>query len=180
MELELSIAQKNYSLSVQKKNEYYQVKIADRIIELNVVQVTPNCIMLTEENNIQRICIVSTKESTFIHLNGRQHIVDHPEQKEKTSYQGDEPLLGADHGICSPMPGKILRILVQENQEVTPKQNLVIVEAMKMEHNIRSPRNGIIKKINFSEGDLVDTGQEILELDIVSEQKIKMIHEDGS
>ncbi len=171
MELEFNIAQKNYSLSIQKKNEDHQIKIGDEIVTLKAEHVTPNCIMLTDENGTQRIFIASTQDKTFVHLNGRQIVVDHPESTEKTSYQSDEQLLGSETGICAPMPGKILKILVEKNQKVEQKQNLVIVEAMKMEHNIRSPRSGIIKNINFKEGDLVDTGQEILEIEFDSETK---------
>ncbi len=171
MELELSIAQKNYSLSIQKKNEHYQVKIGKQMLDLMVVQVTSNCLMLKYGNQIQRINITSTKNRTYLHLNGQQYVVDHPIEKEKSSYAEDSHLLTADAGICAPMPGKILKILVEENKTVEAKQNLVIVEAMKMEHNIRAPRNGIIIKINFKEGDLVDTGQEILEIEFDTEIK---------
>ena len=171
MELEFIIAQKNYAISIQKKNEHYRIKIGDEIFELLAEQVTPNCIMLTNGNQTQRIYIASTTDKTFIHLNGHQYQVDHPIEKEKTSFSGDSHLLTTDSGICAPMPGKILKILVKENQAVEAKQNLVIVEAMKMEHNIRATRNGIIKKINFKEGNLVDTGQEILEIEFDSETK---------
>ena len=173
MELEFSIAEKDYSLSIQKKNEHYQVKIGDEILDLMAEQVTPNCIMLTDENQTQLIYIASTKDKTYIHLNGRQYVVDHPIEKEKTSYGEDIHLLAADSGICAPMPGKILKILVAENQAVEQKQNLVIVEAMKMEHSVRAPRKGIVKKINFKEGALVDTGQEILELEFATEENNK-------
>ncbi len=169
MELEFNIAQQNYFLSIQKKNEDYEIKIDDEIITLTAEQITPNCIMLVHENGNQRIFIASALDKTFVHLNGRQVVVDHPEPTEKTSYQGDEQLLGSETGICAPMPGKILKILVEQNQEVEPKQNLVIVEAMKMEHNIRAPRKGVVKKVNFKEGDLIDTGQEILEIEFDTE-----------
>jgi 3-methylcrotonyl-CoA carboxylase alpha subunit len=173
MELEFGIAQKYYSLSIQKKNEHYQAKVGEQNFELKAISITPNCIMLIDENRTQRIYLAATKEKTFIHLNGRQYIVDHPQQKEKTSYQSDEHLAEADHGIYAPMPGKILKIFVQENQAVAAKQNLVIVEAMKMEHSVRAPRNGIVKKLNFKEGDLVDTGQEILELEFAIKENDK-------
>ncbi len=169
MELEFCIAQKNYSLSVQKKNEHFQVKIGDQSVDVKVEQITPNSLLLTDENGTQRIYIASIKNKTFIHLNGRPIIVDHAEHKEKASFQTDDHLVGADHGIYAPMPGKILKIFVLENQDVVAKQNLVIVEAMKMEHSIRAPRKGTIKKINFKEGDLIDTGQEILEIETDAE-----------
>jgi len=169
VDLEFSIAQKNYVLSVQKKNEHYQIKIGDEIVTLKAEQVTPKCIMLTDENGTQRIFIASIENKTFVHLNGRQVVIDHPEPTEKTSYQSDEQLPGSESGICAPMPGKILKIFVKKNQKVEQKHNLVIVEAMKMEHNIRAPRNGIVTKINFKEGDLVDVGKEILEIEFDTE-----------
>lgn len=167
MELEFIFAQNNYSLSVQQKNKQYQIQIGDEILNLHVEYVTPNCMMLTDKNHMQRIYIASTIDKTFIHLNGYQYMVEHPIEKEKTSYENSH-LFGAESGICAPMPGKILKILVKENQTVEEKQNLVIVEAMKMEHNIRAPHHGIIKKINFKESDLVDTGQEILEVELIN------------
>lgn len=173
MELEFSFTQKNYSLSVQQKNDHYLIQIGDEILKLQAEYITPNCIMVTDKNHTQRIYIASMSDKTFIHLNGHQHVVDHPVEKEKNSYGGDSLVLGGESGICAPMPGKILKILVETNQTVEAKQNLVIVEAMKMEHNIRAPRHCIIKKINFKEGDLVDTGQEILELEFLSQDDDK-------
>lgn len=165
MELEFSIDKKNYAVSIQKKNEHYQVKIGDQLVDMQAEHVTPNCLLLTEVNGHQRIYLANSGKKTFIHLDGRSLVVEHPETKEKTSFQAEDHLTGADHGIYAPMPGKILKIFVQENQAVAAKQNLVIVEAMKMEHSVRAPRKGVVKKVNFKEGDLVDTGQEILEIE---------------
>ncbi|MDZ7331563.1 MAG: hypothetical protein ONB31_06265 [candidate division KSB1 bacterium] len=170
MELEFSIDKKNYSLSIQKKNEHYQVKIGDQIIELQAEQVTPNCLLLKDAQGHRRIYLANSGKKTFIHLDGRSLVVEHPETKEKTSFQADEHLAGADHGIYAPMPGKIIKILVQPDQVVAAKQNLVIVEAMKMEHSVRAARPGIVKKIHFQEGDLVDTDQQIIELDYFDEK----------
>lgn len=169
MDLEFIIAQKNYSVSIQKKNEHYQVKIGDQLFELQAEQVTPNCLLLKEANGHHRIYLANSGDKTFVHLDGRSLVVAHPETKEKTSFQSEDQLAGADHGIYAPMPGKILKIFVAENQAVTAKQNLVIVEAMKMEHSVRAPRKGVVKKVNFKEGDLVDTGQEILEIEFDTE-----------
>ncbi|MDK2783686.1 MAG: glutaconyl-CoA/methylmalonyl-CoA decarboxylase subunit gamma, partial [Thermococcaceae archaeon] len=63
-----------------------------------------------------------------------------------------------------PMPGKVLRILVREGDEVKAGQGLLVLEAMKMENEIPSPRDGVVKKILVKEGDTVDTGQPLIEL----------------
>ncbi len=65
--------------------------------------------------------------------------------------------------ITAPMPGLILDILVEEGQEVNEEDQLVILEAMKMENIITSPRNGVIKKIGVSKGDAVDKKQLLIE-----------------
>ncbi len=58
--------------------------------------------------------------------------------------------------ITSPMPGKVLRYLVNEGEEVKKGQGLVVMEAMKMENELKSPKNGVVKKIASSPGLAVD------------------------
>ena len=67
--------------------------------------------------------------------------------------------------VTSPMPGKILRILVKEGESVKTGQGLVVLEAMKMENEIPAPKDGVVKKILVKEGDTVDTGQPLIELE---------------
>ncbi|ANF21782.1 pyruvate/oxaloacetate carboxyltransferase [Thermococcus piezophilus] len=66
--------------------------------------------------------------------------------------------------VTAPMPGKIIRILVKEGDEVKTGQGLLILEAMKMENEIPSPKDGVVKKILVKEGQTVDTGQALIEI----------------
>ena len=60
--------------------------------------------------------------------------------------------------INSSMPGKIIKILVAEGDEVEQGQGLVVVEAMKMENEIKSPKAGVVKKVGVKEGEAVEAG----------------------
>ena len=60
--------------------------------------------------------------------------------------------------ISSPMPGKVVAVLVEEGQEVEEGQGLVVVEAMKMENELQSPRAGVVKGLSAEEGVAVDGG----------------------
>jgi len=71
----------------------------------------------------------------------------------------------AETGIGPPMPGKVVKLLVKEGDIVEVGQGLVIVEAMKMEHEIKSTMEATVKKVNFSAGDLVNLGDVIIELE---------------
>lgn len=65
--------------------------------------------------------------------------------------------------ISAPMPGLILDIMVEEGQEVAEEDQLLILEAMKMENIITSPRSGVIKSISISKGDAVEKKQLLIE-----------------
>jgi biotin carboxyl carrier protein len=67
--------------------------------------------------------------------------------------------------IEAPMPGLILEISVQAGQEVKEDDPLLILEAMKMENVITSPRDGVIKSIQVSQGDAVDKDNLLIEFE---------------
>jgi biotin carboxyl carrier protein len=60
--------------------------------------------------------------------------------------------------IAAPMPGKVLRVLVAAGAEVQAGQGLVVIEAMKMENEIRAPKPGRVRELPVSEGQAVETG----------------------
>ena len=67
--------------------------------------------------------------------------------------------------IKAPMPGLILDIHVKEGQGVKEDDPLLILEAMKMENVITSPRDGLIKSVNMSKGDTIDKGHLLIEFE---------------
>jgi biotin carboxyl carrier protein len=56
------------------------------------------------------------------------------------------------------MPGKVVRLLVQEGTEVEPGHGIAVVEAMKMQNEIKSPKKGIVRKMLVGEGAAVNAG----------------------
>ncbi|TSE06751.1 MULTISPECIES: biotin/lipoyl-containing protein [Aquimarina] len=69
------------------------------------------------------------------------------------------------NSIKAPMPGLLLDIQVSVGQEVKEDDPLLILEAMKMENVILSPRDGVIKSISSDKGDAVDKGQLLIEFE---------------
>ena len=64
--------------------------------------------------------------------------------------------------IGAPMPGLILDVVVNEGDEVTKGDKLLVLEAMKMENIIKSPSSGKIKSVVVKKGDSVDSGQKLI------------------
>ena len=67
--------------------------------------------------------------------------------------------------VTAPMPGKIVKVLVQAGDEVTARQGLVVVEAMKMENELRAARDGRVREVTAVEGRSVDAGAVLLVLE---------------
>lgn len=65
-------------------------------------------------------------------------------------------------GLNAPMPGKVVNIAVKAGDEVTKGQVLAVMEAMKMEHSIASPRDGVVGEVLYAVGDQVAEGQALL------------------
>ncbi len=72
---------------------------------------------------------------------------------------------GTGNGVTAPLPGLIIDILVSENASVKSGQTIAIMEAMKMENQIKAPHDGIVKKIYFSKGESISEGDVILEIE---------------
>jgi len=70
-----------------------------------------------------------------------------------------------DHGLTSPMPGLVLKVLVRPGEKVRAHQTLIVLEAMKMEHNIEAPYDGTVKAVNCAEGGRVAEGAVLIEIE---------------
>jgi biotin carboxyl carrier protein len=68
------------------------------------------------------------------------------------------------HGLVAPMPGRIRKTLVSRGEEVAKGQVVLVLEAMKMEHAIRAPQDGVVTRFEHREGDLVEAGAVLAEI----------------
>jgi biotin carboxyl carrier protein len=63
--------------------------------------------------------------------------------------------------VDSPMPGKVVRVLVKQGERVQEGQGLVVVEAMKMENELKSPKAGVVAELHAQEGQAVEAGAKL-------------------
>ena len=96
-----------------------------------------------------------------VHVNGRAVVVTHrgaPRFGARRAQGTDAPYAapGESARVVAPMPGRITKVLVKRGDAVAARQGLVVVEAMKMENELRSPRAGTVADVRAVEGALVD------------------------
>ncbi len=93
----------------------------------------------------------------IVHVNGVAVPVTVVDGRRRRRERGGEA--GADaqpRSIVAPMPGRIVKVLVQPGEAVEARQGLVVVEAMKMENELRAPRSGTVAEVRVSEGASVE------------------------
>jgi len=64
--------------------------------------------------------------------------------------------------LLAPMPGKVVRVLVKPGDHVVGRQGVVVVEAMKMENELRAGRSGVVREVLVVEGASVDAGMPLV------------------
>lgn len=63
--------------------------------------------------------------------------------------------------VLAPMPGKIVRVLVADGTTVTAGQGLLVIEAMKMQNEVKSPKSGVVERMMVKEGQTVNAGEAV-------------------
>jgi biotin carboxyl carrier protein len=107
----------------------------------------------------------------LVELGGRQATVRLLDARRKLLVQAQQTVLkarGSQTGplsVRAPMPGKVVRVLVKQGDEVTAGQGVAVVEAMKMENELRAPRDGTVTQVQVSEGQAVEAQEPLLTLE---------------
>jgi len=112
---------------------------------------------LTLDGLVHRAALLQTSDPTVIQLDGIEHRLSHIDPLQPKTE------LDATGGrLTAPMPGKIIEVAARPGQRVRRGEALLVLEAMKMEHTIVAPADGIIDGVHFSPGDLVDEGAALI------------------
>ncbi len=105
-----------------------------------------------------RILTAVAGDQIFVWCDGRTHTFERVRSARSAA--------GGEHGgdLLAPMPGRVRKVSAAAGDRVERGMVLIVLEAMKMEHAIRAPKDGILKRLLVKEGDLVDAGVELAEI----------------
>jgi biotin carboxyl carrier protein len=165
MEYEFRIGGVRQAISLDRKGDRISIRHGDRTVEAEVRVISANTISLLVSGRSFLLIIAPDKEKKYVWLNGRTYIIQSGKEEERLAERGDDRAQKGKSAITAPMPGKVVKVNVVEKEAVRKNQTLAIVEAMKMENEIKSPVEGFVKKIYVSPGDLVDSEKPLLELE---------------
>ncbi len=114
---------------------------------------------LIVDNRSFEIEVDNTDDEYRVLVDGRNYRIDLVDERRVRVGGAQSGLeLQGRQSVSVPMPGKIIAVLVAEGDAVEKGQGLVIVEAMKMENEVRSPVTGVVREIKVKPGDTVEGG----------------------
>jgi biotin carboxyl carrier protein len=164
VDFDLEIGGRVRRLRVERQNGRFQVTVDDRVFDVDARQVSRETLsLLVREGEGAATSVDATMQSRpgeaslEVTLRG---------QTWPATFVSRVAARGRDSGaagagpqqVLSPMPGKVTRVLVQPGQAVEARQGLVVIEAMKMENELRASKAGRVRAVRVAEGQLVEAG----------------------
>ncbi len=167
MKYEVLIDERSYQIEVERTASGYACKVDGEPFPLDVVTTAPNTLSILHQGRSFEVMREVTREVTRessstgeMHLRvGAQHF--RAEVRDPRSLRSRRAHSAAAAGparICAPMPGKVIRLLAAEGDLVEAGQGLIVVEAMKMQNEIQSTKQGKVTKIAVREASAVNAG----------------------
>jgi biotin carboxyl carrier protein len=152
-------------LTVEEKDGTYVVRDGDRQYTADVRRTADGELTILIAGRAYAALIARDKDRRIVHVGGRVHIVREPDEAAGGGLEGTDKAPDGGLKIRPPMPGKVIKVEVSVGESVRKNQTLVIVEAMKMENEIRSAIDAVVRKIHVAVGDLVDPERPMIELE---------------
>jgi biotin carboxyl carrier protein len=117
--------------------------------------------LVTDADRQWRVAVVEAADATWVFCDGQVARIARADAGSGRRRRAG----GGDAGVMSPMPATVIAVQAAPGQAVTEGDVLIVLEAMKMELPIRSPRSGTVKAIHCAKGDLVQPGVSLLEVE---------------
>jgi biotin carboxyl carrier protein len=158
MKLKAELSGIEHPLFIKREDERVFAEIEGRKYELEIRERGENEYLLLDEKKVYSCRVESFRDGFTVHLRGYSYpirIID-PRRLRSSEAAGRQ-----DHGsaeIVAPMPGKVVRVLVTEGEAVIAGSGILVVEAMKMQNELKTPKTGRVVSIRADPGATVNAG----------------------
>lgn len=162
---EVRVADQTHRVELRKEDSGWRCKLDGQEIPLDVISTHSGVLSILLDGKSYKIKQESNGSELSVVV-GRQRFS--AQVRDPRSLRGRHAAEGAGEGprrITAPMPGKVVRILAPAGTPVEHGQGVIVIEAMKMQNELKSPKKGTVKKLNVSEGAAVEAGQALAEVE---------------
>lgn len=147
----------------QTRSVHYQpgettITIDGEVIEAHAQVLRPGVLSLLIEGRAWRILLEEGVEESAVHFAGKRVAYRMEDPRSLKARRGRTGSADGPKMIRASMPGRVVRILAERGEEVEAHQGVVIIEAMKMQNELKSPKTGRVSDLRVSAGDTVAAG----------------------
>ena len=174
VKLAASYNNRTYAIELETKKSsdpgsHFEIRIqgpnGEQVVPVRVVSRAQERWTLEIDGQIEDLLISRKREEVIIDWKNRTFIVQIGRLKEKRPSDSVPTETQRAAALTAQMTGKVIALLVNEGEAVKVGQGLAIIEAMKMQNELKSPKSGIVTRCNIGEGETVNTGDLLFEID---------------
>jgi biotin carboxyl carrier protein len=136
----------------------YAITMDGHRFEIDSLDLSHGAVSMIVEGNSYAVEFDGHGDEVTVFLRGQATRVDIVDERQMRLRQAVGFGVEGKQTVCAPMPGKVVKIFVKEGDEVVEGHGLVVVEAMKMENELKAPRAGKVTEVLVKEGQTVDNG----------------------
>jgi biotin carboxyl carrier protein len=158
VKLKAIVDEQEHDLNVRIEGGRVQAEIDGRVYDLELREPESGSYLFLRDAEVHECRVNKAHEGFEVNLHGHNYAVMIVDPKRLRSGQDTH---GHHHGmaeITAPMPGKVVKVQIERGATVEKGSGIVVVEAMKMQNEMKSPRAGIVVSINVKPGDTVNAG----------------------
>jgi biotin carboxyl carrier protein len=159
VKLQIEIAGRKHQVELTQAGERAVWAIDGQRLEADAAEVSPGVYSILLNGKSFEIRIESAVTELRAFISSREFKVAIQDEREWRRNRGSAVEAEGRQQVLAPMPGKIVRVLVKAGDSVQTGQGLLVVEAMKMQNEIRAPKTGTIDRIPVIEGQNVNAGE---------------------
>ncbi len=162
MTYDVTIDDKHYRLELTHKDGGWLCHLDGREMQVDPVLVRRDLLSLIIEGVSYEVKRELTASDMHLWIGSTRYRTELRDPRSLRSRRGESGTAEGKRKVAAPMPGKVVRILVKEKMEVQAGQGVAVVEAMKMQNELKSPKQGIVGKVMVAEGANVKAGDVLL------------------
>jgi biotin carboxyl carrier protein len=146
-------------VELKRTGDTLQFSLDGQPIQANAVEVAPNTFSILLGGQSFEVHVTPLPDGTLQVQTAEHEFI--AQVVDPRAWRGRHTAAEAEgrQQILAPMPGKVIRVLVKAGDRVEAGQGLLVVEAMKMQNEIRSPKSGTVERVVANEGQLVNAGE---------------------
>ncbi len=162
---EVTLGEKTYRVELTRAGEQWKCRLDGRELAVDIVYGQNGVLSLLLGGKSYEVKQETVGAETNIVVG---HERFNASVRDPRSFRSRSRVGAAEQGVMkikAPMPGKVVRVLAGVGTQVELGQSVIVIEAMKMQNELKAPKNGVVKKINVAEGAAVDAGQALAEVE---------------